>query len=53
MHSRQRTAQRLMELEVGELTCAGFGEKSTERLARRNGYRNRLWGTWAGDDGIS
>ena len=29
-------AQRLMELEVGGLTGAGFGEKSPERLAQRN-----------------
>ena len=26
-------AQRLMELEVGELTGAAYGEKSAERLA--------------------
>ena len=30
-------AQRLIELEVGGLTGAGFGEKSAERLAQRNG----------------
>src|SRR5687768_2475764 len=34
-------AQRLMELEVGELTGAAYGEKSVERLAQRNGYRER------------
>ena len=34
-------AERLMELEVGGLTGAGFGEKSLERLAQRNGYRER------------
>ena len=34
-------AQRLMEMEVGGLTGAGFGEKSPERLAQRNGYRGR------------
>jgi transposase-like protein len=38
-------AQRLMELEVGGLTGAGFGEKSPERLAQRNGYRERDWET--------
>jgi putative transposase len=30
-------AQRLMELEVGGLTSAGYGEKSVEWLAQRNG----------------
>ena len=30
-------AQRLIDLEVGSLTGAGYGEKSSERLAKRNG----------------
>ena len=41
-------AQRLMELEVENLTGAGYGEKSAERLVQRNGYRERDWQTRAG-----
>jgi transposase-like protein len=36
-------SQRLMELEVGALTGAAYGEKNAERRVQRNGYRERNW----------
>jgi transposase-like protein len=41
-------SQRLMELEVGAMTGAAYGEKNAERLSQRNGYRERDWQTRAG-----
>ncbi len=37
-------AERLMEMEVEGLTGAAYGEKNPERLAQRNGYRDRELG---------
>jgi Transposase, Mutator family len=41
-------AERLMEIEVAGLIGAGYGEKSADRLAQRNGCRDRIWETRAG-----
>src|SRR5262245_47576139 len=41
--------QQLMEAEVSELIGAAHGERSEERLTHRNGYRQRVWQTRAGE----
>ena len=43
-------AARLMELDVGSKTGAALGEKSPDRLAQRNGYRDRVWENAGRDD---
>jgi putative transposase len=41
-------AQRLMELEVENLTGGAHRERSPDRLNYRNGYRDRDWETRTG-----
>jgi putative transposase len=41
-------AQELMEAEVSQTAGAGYGERNPERVARRNGYRQRAWDTRVG-----
>jgi transposase-like protein len=38
----------LIEAEVSRLIGAELGERSTERVTHRNGYRHRAWDTRAG-----
>lgn len=48
-------ATRLMKLQVGALTGASYGEKNAQRVAQRNGYRDRDCETRAGtvDDTVT
>jgi transposase-like protein len=41
-------AERLMAEEADAICGAGYGERSDERVNRRNGYRGRAWDTRAG-----
>ena len=41
-------AEAVMEAEVAEQAGAAYGERSPERITRRNGYRPRRWDTRAG-----
>jgi putative transposase len=41
-------AQELMEAEVTAAGGAAYGERSGDRVARRNGYRERAWETRVG-----
>jgi transposase-like protein len=40
-------ANRMMDLEVENVTGAAHGERSPARINHRNGYRHRAWGTRA------
>ena len=44
----ERMAAELMGAEADALCGAGYGERSPERVNRRNGYRARRWDTRAG-----
>jgi putative transposase len=41
-------ANRMMDLEVENVTGAAHGERSPTRINHRNGYRQRAWGTRVG-----
>jgi putative transposase len=41
-------AEQLMEAEVSERAGAGYGERHADRMARRNGYRERAWDSRVG-----
>jgi transposase-like protein len=41
-------AEQLMQAKVAERAGAGYGERHLDRVARRNGYRERAWDTRVG-----
>ena len=41
-------AHQLMEAEVSERAGAAYGDRHPDRVARRNGYRERAWDTRVG-----
>jgi putative transposase len=43
-------AQELMEAQVSQQAGAGYGERNPDRVARRNGYRERAWDNLGGVD---
>ena len=44
----ERLAEQLMSNEADALCGASYGERSPERVTKRNGYRTRRWDTRAG-----
>jgi len=44
----QDFAEALMSAEADAVCGAGYGERSPERVNRRNGYRDLDWDTWVG-----
>ena len=40
--------EEIMEAEVSSRIGAGYGERSSERVTQRNGYRSRAWDTRVG-----
>jgi putative transposase len=44
----EQTVNALLSAEADERCGAGYGERSDERVNRRNGYRERRWDTRAG-----
>jgi len=44
----ERFAEQLMSVEADALCGAAYGERTPERITKRNGYRSRRWDTRAG-----